>query len=76
MEEAKNRIFEEDTSSQKSDEEKVHQSVSENFPEKSDNFKFSEKGMKLSDGFENDVKSGSSSSRRADNREDLSNIAG
>ncbi|KAL7239042.1 hypothetical protein ACSBR2_005023 [Camellia fascicularis] len=72
---AKNRIFEEDTSSQKSDEERVHQSVSENFPEKSDNFKFSGKGMKLGDGFENDVKSGSSSSRRADNREVLSNIA-
>ncbi|CAL5332764.1 unnamed protein product [Camellia sinensis] len=31
--------------------------------------------MKLGDGFENDVKSGSSSSRRADNREVLSNIA-
>ncbi|KAI8023672.1 Protein ENHANCED DISEASE RESISTANCE 4 [Camellia lanceoleosa] len=51
----KNRIFEEDTSSQKSDEERVHQSVSENFPEKSDDFKFSGKGMKLGDGFENDV---------------------
>ncbi|CAL5339111.1 unnamed protein product [Camellia sinensis] len=72
---AKNRIFEEDTSSQKSDEERVHQSVSENFPEKSDDFKFSGKGMKLGDGFENNVKSGSSSSRRADNREVLSNIA-
>ncbi|XP_052170565.1 protein ENHANCED DISEASE RESISTANCE 4 [Diospyros lotus] len=70
---AGNMNFEADSSSQKSDEERV-QGVSEKFAEKSENFNFPEKGLNLSDGSENDVKSNSSSSRRTGKIEVLKNL--
>ncbi|GMP43731.1 hypothetical protein CsSME_00012979 [Camellia sinensis var. sinensis] len=70
---AKNKNVEADTLSEKSEEERV-EGVSVKFSEKSDNLKFSEKGMMdLSDGSENGVKSSGISSRRTHKRMVLSN---
>lgn len=60
--------------SQKSDEETV-QVVSGKISGKSNNFRYSKRGMNFSDGSENDFKSNDTSSRRADKREILSNMA-